>query len=44
MQKIMQSDAAVFRTEESLQAGVKKIDACATKMNDIKVTDTSLCW
>ncbi|KAJ3275992.1 succinate dehydrogenase flavoprotein subunit [Borealophlyctis nickersoniae] len=44
MQKVMQSDAAVFRTEESLQDGVKKIDQVAKKMDDLKVTDRTLIW
>ncbi|RMH47201.1 MAG: succinate dehydrogenase flavoprotein subunit [Alphaproteobacteria bacterium] len=44
MQRTMQSDAAVFRTEESLADGVKKMDAIAGKLDDIKVTDRSLIW
>lgn len=44
MQKTMQSDAAVFRTESSLQAGVKKIDAVNLKLKDMKVSDRSLIW
>jgi succinate dehydrogenase/fumarate reductase flavoprotein subunit len=44
MQKVMQSDAAVFRTESSLADGVKKIDVVASKMKDIKVTDRGLIW
>jgi succinate dehydrogenase (ubiquinone) flavoprotein subunit len=44
MQKVMQSDAAVFRTESSLQAGVKKIDAASAKLKDLKVTDRSMIW
>lgn len=44
MQKIMQSDAAVFRTESSLQDGVKKIDAVNMKLKDMKVSDRSLIW
>ncbi|KAH6596529.1 hypothetical protein BASA61_003457 [Batrachochytrium salamandrivorans] len=44
MQKVMQSDAAVFRTESSLKEGVEKIDKVATKLTDLKVTDRSLIW
>ena len=44
MQKVMQSDAAVFRTEKSLQEGVQKIDQVAKKMKDLKVTDRGMIW
>lgn len=44
MQKVMQEDAAVFRTEESLTQGVSRIDKVAKKMGDVKVTDKSLIW
>jgi succinate dehydrogenase / fumarate reductase flavoprotein subunit len=44
MQKTMQSDAAVFRTEETLAAGERKMTAIAGKMGDLKVTDRSLVW
>ncbi len=44
MQKTMQSDAAVFRAEETLAAGEKKMTAIAGKMDDLKVTDRSLVW
>ena len=44
MQKIMQSDAAVFRTQSSLEAGVGKIDACSLKLKDVKVTDRGMIW
>ncbi|EGF78497.1 hypothetical protein BATDEDRAFT_90431 [Batrachochytrium dendrobatidis JAM81] len=44
MQKVMQTDAAVFRTESSLLEGVKKIDQVSTKLKDLKVTDRSLIW
>jgi succinate dehydrogenase / fumarate reductase flavoprotein subunit len=44
MQKTMQSDAAVFRAEETLAAGEKKMTAIAAKMGDLKVTDRSLIW
>ncbi len=44
MQKTMQLDAAVFRTDKTLAAGVEKMTAVAGKMDDIKVTDRSLVW
>ncbi len=44
MQKAMQADAAVFRTDKTLGEGVKKMTDIAAKMNDIKVTDRSLVW
>lgn len=44
MQKTMQKDAAVYRTQESLEDGVKKIDQVVPKFKDIKVTDRSLIW
>ncbi|KAI9091016.1 FAD binding domain-containing protein [Phlyctochytrium arcticum] len=44
MQKVMQSDAAVFRTQESLEEGVVKIDQVAKKLNDLKTTDRGLIW
>ncbi len=44
MQKAMQEDAAVFRTDKTLAEGVKKMAAIAGKMGDLKVTDRSLVW
>lgn len=44
MQRTMQADAAVFRTEATLAEGEKKMTAIAGKMGDIKVTDRSLVW
>ncbi|OYX43853.1 MAG: succinate dehydrogenase flavoprotein subunit [Rhodobacterales bacterium 32-67-9] len=44
MQKTMQSDAAVFRTDKTLAEGVEKMKAVAAKMDDLKVTDRSLVW
>ncbi|GHE01691.1 succinate dehydrogenase [Defluviimonas sp. 20V17] len=44
MQRTMQQDAAVFRTDKSLAEGVKKMEAVAAKLDDIKVTDRSLVW
>jgi succinate dehydrogenase / fumarate reductase flavoprotein subunit len=44
MQKTMQADCAVFRTEETLQEGKVKIDQINARMADINVTDRSLIW
>ena len=44
MQKTMQDDAAVFRTDKTLAEGVAKMEGVAGKMADIKVTDRSLVW
>ena len=44
MQKAMQADAAVFRTDKTLAEGVEKMEAVAGKMADIKVSDRSLVW
>ena len=44
MQKAMQADAAVFRTDKTLKEGVDKMTAIAGKMGDLKVTDRSLVW
>ncbi|RVT82769.1 succinate dehydrogenase flavoprotein subunit [Rhodobacteraceae bacterium CCMM004] len=44
MQKTMQRDAAVFRTDETLANGVEAMYQVAGKMDDIAVTDRSLIW
>ena len=44
MQKTMQADAAVFRTDKTLAEGVGKMQAVAARMADIKVTDRSMVW
>ncbi|MEM7243605.1 MAG: succinate dehydrogenase flavoprotein subunit [Pseudomonadota bacterium] len=44
MQKTMQADAAVFRTDKTLAEGVDKMVAVAKKLDDVKVTDRSLIW
>ena len=44
MQKTMQSDAAVFRTDKTLAEGVAKMAKVAAKMDDLNVTDRSLIW
>ncbi|AUQ67721.1 succinate dehydrogenase flavoprotein subunit [Phaeobacter inhibens] len=44
MQRTMQSDAAVFRTSETMAEGVTKMTAIAAKIDDLAVTDRSLVW
>lgn len=44
MQRAMQEDAAVFRTEETLKSGCERVSAIWQNMADIKVTDRSLIW
>ena len=44
MQKTMQADAAVFRTDKTLGDGVIKMTALAGRMADIKVSDRSMVW
>ena len=44
MQKTMQEDAAVFRTDKTLKEGVEKMTAIAGKLSDLKVTDRTLIW
>ncbi len=44
MQRIMQNDAAVFRTGETLQQGVAKIREAFNSFEDVKVSDRSLVW
>ena len=44
MQQVMQRHAAVFRSSQSLSEGVKKMDAVAATMGDLRLTDRSLIW
>ncbi len=44
MQRTMQSDCGVFRTDRTLDEGRTKIDAVYRKMADVGVTDRSLIW
>src|SRR5688572_2476369 len=44
MQRVMQADRGVFRTERTLDEGKSRIDAVNKHMGDIKVTDRSLIW
>lgn len=44
MQRTMQTDAAVFRTDESLKSGVKGMSEIYSRLHDVKVTDRSMIW
>ena len=44
MQRAMQANAAVFRTEETMAEGVEEMNKVAAKMDDLRVTDRSLIW
>jgi succinate dehydrogenase / fumarate reductase flavoprotein subunit len=45
MQRVMQAHAAVFRTGDSLQEGIDKLDKVfATFRDDVGVTDRTLVW
>jgi succinate dehydrogenase / fumarate reductase flavoprotein subunit len=44
MQRIMQSNCAVFRTKEVLSEGVKLIHEAASSLQDVRVSDRSLIW
>ncbi|KAJ9514802.1 hypothetical protein QJQ45_028473 [Haematococcus lacustris] len=44
MQRIMQNNAAVFRTQETLKEGCTLIDECEKTLADVKVTDKGLIW
>ncbi|MBB6010983.1 succinate dehydrogenase / fumarate reductase flavoprotein subunit [Aquamicrobium lusatiense] len=44
MQRAMQEDAAVFRTQESLENGCKRIAQIWGELKDIKVFDHSMIW
>ena len=44
MQRIMQNNAAVFRTSEVLGEGVKLIDEVWDEMADLQISDRSLIW
>jgi succinate dehydrogenase / fumarate reductase flavoprotein subunit len=44
MQRIMQADAAVFRTGPTLNEGVQKLSGTFASLADVKITDRSLVW
>jgi len=44
MQRAMQEDAAVFRTDETLKKGVERVTGIWDELADVKVTDRSMIW
>src|SRR5690606_35801738 len=44
MQRVMQDHAAVFRTGESLQEGIDKLEGVFASFADVGVTDRTLVW
>ncbi|MDP3174193.1 MAG: FAD-binding protein, partial [Phenylobacterium sp.] len=44
MQRAMQEEAAVFRTGETLQTGVERLQKVHDRRADIKVTDRGMIW
>jgi succinate dehydrogenase (ubiquinone) flavoprotein subunit len=44
MQRTMQADAAVFRTQETLAHGVKRIDEVVASFADVGIKDRTLVW
>ena len=44
MQRVMQSNCGVFRTDEILSEGVKKLDAVLDSLADVRVGDRSMIW
>ena len=44
MQKNMQRNAAVYRTEKTLQEGCDKIDEIYDNFKKVKINDKGLVW
>ena len=44
MQRVMQSDAAVFRTDKTMAEGVQKIDKVFSSFPDVSIQDRSMIW
>jgi succinate dehydrogenase / fumarate reductase flavoprotein subunit len=44
MQRVMQAHAAVFRTGESLQEGIDKLEKVFASFADVSVSDRTLIW
>ena len=44
MQRTMQDDAAVFRTDKTLAEGLEKIRAVNAAFDDVKVSDRGMIW
>ena len=44
MQKTMQSNCAVFRTEEVMEEGIEQLAKICESFSDVKVSDRSMIW
>ncbi|PCI32863.1 MAG: succinate dehydrogenase flavoprotein subunit [Alphaproteobacteria bacterium] len=44
MQRVMQANCAVFRQQDTLEAGTKAIDEIYKLLEDVKTSDRSLVW
>jgi succinate dehydrogenase / fumarate reductase flavoprotein subunit len=44
MQRAMQEDAAVFRTQHTLEQGCRRLDEAWEKLSDLAVSDRSMVW
>lgn len=44
LQKVMQNNAAVYRTSETLKEGVGLVDSTVQRFKDVKVSDRSMIW
>lgn len=44
MQKVMQTDVSVFRTQESLDEGVRRINEVDKQFADVGIKDRSMIW
>jgi succinate dehydrogenase/fumarate reductase flavoprotein subunit len=44
MQKVMQTDVSVFRTQESLDEGVRKINEVDQMFDQVGIKDRSMIW
>ncbi|MFW8172094.1 hypothetical protein, partial [Klebsiella pneumoniae] len=44
IQRIMQNNAAVFRTQETLEEGCELISKTWESFHDVKLSDQSLIW
>ena len=44
MQKTMQADVSVFRTQESLDEGVRKMENVDQMFQDVGIKDRSMIW
>ena len=44
LQKVMQEDAAVFRTSETLKTGCNRVSKVDAAFDDVHVTDRSMIW